>query len=68
MLLPRHITWLLLCGLFLYMNGCASNTMKEGQASRPGRAIERQGEQDPSKGLSVPPPPSKPPSIGGSEG
>ncbi len=70
---PQRITWLLLCGLVLYVTGCASNPTKEAQASRSGRtSIETERnfniKPKPSRKLPEPPHPAKPPSIGGSEG
>jgi len=66
MLLPRRITWLLLCGLLLYVTGCAFSSSK----TRATTEAEKNSNTKPgqSRDLSVPPPPSKPPSIGGSQG
>lgn len=66
MLLPRRITWLLLCSLLLYVTGCAWNTGK----TRATTEAEKNSTTKPgqSRDLSVPPPPAKPPAIGGSQG
>jgi len=66
MLLLRRITCLLLCVLFLSLTGCATNTNK----ARATTDAQKNSNAKPgqSKDLSVPPPPSKPPSIGGSQG
>jgi hypothetical protein len=61
-----RITCLAVCALLLAMTGCATNTSK----ARATTDAQKNSNAKPgqSKDLSVPPPPSKPPSIGGSQG